>query len=76
MQEIRDQEQELRPVQSDGSKNRLTLTLSEAPAGSREQQHEATIEWNLFSDVQLRKETTDRTEMGSVTVKGPTLFCH
>lgn len=54
---------------------RLTLTLTEASACSREQ-HEATIGWNLLSDVQLRRETADRTEMGSVTVKGPTLFSH
>lgn len=75
MQEMRDQEQELQPVQAEGSKNRFTLTLTEVSASSREQ-HEATIEWNLLSDVQLRKETADGTETGSLTVKGPTLFSH
>lgn len=50
----------LQPEQTEGSNKRLTLT--EASARSREQ-HEATIEWNLLSDVQLRKETADRTEM-------------
>lgn len=75
MQEIRDQEQELQPVQTKGSNNRLALTLTEASASSREQ-HEATIEWNLLSDVQLRKATADSTEMGCVTVKGPALFSH
>lgn len=76
MREIRDQEQEPQPVQAEGSNNRLTLTLTEASASSGEQQREATIEWNWLSDVQLRKETADRTEMGSVTVKGPSLFSH
>lgn len=52
----------LQPEQTEGSNKRLTLTLTEASARSREQ-HEATIEWNLLSDVQLRKETADRTEM-------------
>lgn len=61
----------LQPVQAEGSKKRLPLTLTEASARSREQH-----EWNLLSDIQLRKETADRTEMGSVTVKGPTLFSH
>lgn len=75
MQETRDQERGLQPVQTEGSDNQLTLALTEASAGSRER-HEATIEWNWLSDVQLRKETADRTETGSVTVKGPTLFSH
>lgn len=68
-------DQELQPVQREGSNNGLTLTWAGASARSKEQ-HEATSEWNLLSGVQLRKETADRTERGSVTVKGPTLLSH
>lgn len=75
MQETRGQEQELQPVQTECSNNRSTLTSTEASAINREQ-HEATIQWNLLSDVQLRKEAAERSEMDTVTVKGPTLFSH
>lgn len=55
MQESRDQEQELPPAQTEGSNNQLTLTLTGDSSSSREQ-HEATIEQHLLSDVRLRRE--------------------
>lgn len=78
MLDARDQDQGIKSRSCSQYRQKGLITDSrdiEASASSREQ-HEATIEWNLLSGVQLRKETADSTEMGSVTIKGPTLFSH